>query len=145
MGLLCSIAKLVVKSILMGYVSSLSPPYYPNSPSSLSVYSTANLLSEPEVTDYSFFGIRVEQNSGLDMRYGNDTSNNLPPESVITIEHLSRLQRKQGLLATLEDPYVSLRRKTILVEEEDILPINKLLPDLCAGGLMNDWDFPPIN
>jgi len=87
----------------------------------------------------------VSQISGFDMRYVNDTSNNPPPESIVTIEHLARSQRKHAVLATLEDPYVSLHRKTILVEEEDILSINKLLSDIRAGGLMDDWNFSAIN
>ena len=136
---------LALEFILVGVVSTFTSPYnFPRA--SYAIFnSLSDALPELNTMDDTRNLSRLYQNTGLDMRYGNDTSDNPPPESVMTIEHLSRLQRKQGLLATLEDPYVSLRRKTILVEEEDILPINKLLPDICAGGLMNDWGFPPIN
>jgi hypothetical protein len=135
---------LALEFILFGVVSTLTPYKFPRA--SYAIFnSLSDALPEPNTMDDTRNLGRFYQDTGLDMRYGNDTSDNPPPESATTIEHLSRLHRKQELLATLEDPYVSLRRKTILVEKEDIIPINKLLSDIRAGGLMDDWNFSEIN
>ena len=143
MGLLCNMCVVVFNVIFVRFVVSLSSPH--QNLSYMPIHSISNTIADPDFSDNSSFYMALNQNSGFDMRYGNDTSNNPPPESIVTIEHLARSQKKHALLATLEDPYVSLRRKTILVEEEDILSINKLLPDISAGGLMDDWDFSAIN
>ena len=135
---------LALEFILFGVVSTLTPYNFPRA--SYAIFnSLSDALPEPNTMDDTRNLDRFYQDTGLDMRYGNDTFDNPPPESATTIEHLSRLYRKQELLATLEDPYVSLRRKTILVEKEDIIPINKLLSDIRAGGLMDDWNFSEIN
>lgn len=143
MGLLCNMSVVVFNVIFVRFVVSFSSPR--QNPSYMLIHSISNTLADPNFSDNSSFYMAVSQISGFDMRYVNDTSNNPPPESIVTIEHLARSQRKHAVLATLEDPYVSLHRKTILVEEEDILSINKLLSDIRAGGLMDDWNFSAIN
>ena len=143
MWLLCNMSVVVFNVIFVRIVVSLSSPH--QNPSYMFVHSMSNTLPGPDFNDNSFFYMALRQAEGFDMRYDNNTSNNPPPESIVTIEHLASSQKKQALLAILEDPYVSLHRKTILVEEEDILSINKLVPDICAGGLMDDWDFSAIN